>query len=66
MFIELLDVLLGGADRCEAELKGMSAVSGKDGNDGDGKDLAVGEVDELRNDGSEENAEPDGIEVIEA
>jgi hypothetical protein len=61
VLIEFLDVILGGADRCEAELNDMSAVPRED----EGKDLAAGEVDEHCSDGNEGNAELDGVEMID-
>jgi hypothetical protein len=62
--VELLDVLLGWADRVEAELVGVSACSGEVWRDGDGKDFAMGKVDELGGDGGNGKAEL-CVDVIE-
>ena len=64
MVVELLDVLLGWADRVEAELVGVSACSGEVWRDGDGKDFAMGKVDELGGDGGNGKAEL-CVDVIE-
>jgi hypothetical protein len=65
VLVELVDVLLCGADHVEAELEGVGAGSREMGRDGDGKDFAMRKVDELGCDGGEGNTELDGVEVVE-
>lgn len=65
MVVELLDVLLCGADHVEAELEGVGTGSREMGRDGDGKDFAMRKVDELGCDGGEGNTELDAVGVVE-
>lgn len=65
MRVELLDVLLCGADHGEAELEGVGAGSREMGRDGDGKDFAMRKVDELGCDGGEGDTESDAAGVVE-
>ena len=66
MRVEFSDVVLCGANGVVAELVGMVAISGEMLRDVDGKELAVGKVDELCGDGSHRQAELNVVHVIEA
>jgi len=65
VLVEFLDVLLCRADKAETELVGMCARSREMWWDGDGKDFAMGKVDELCCDGCKGDAESDVVDVVE-